>query len=306
MRPNWPELRYHEWSDTLQTVHLWTQIVGKIKVALMPWTNHSWHVTLFVTPVGLGSGPIYAPERAFAIDFDFVSHRLSVSCDSGGQREISLRPMAVAEFYEQLFHALDELGTRVKINNRPSETVNDTPFDQDLVHRSYDADAVARFHGALVQADRLLKTFRARFTGKCSPVHFFWGGFDLAVTRFSGRAAPTHPGGIPNLPDWITREAYSHEVSSAGFWPGNELLPEAAFYSYAYPTPEGFSKMLEDEPSSSGGPYFNVQLGEFILPYDAVRSSADPDALVLDFLRRTYDAAADLAGWDRAALERPS
>lgn len=299
---SWPQLPYEGWSDTLDTLHMWAQIIGKVKLKLTPWTNHSWHVTFAVTSAGLTTGPIPSGRHCIEICFDFVRHRLEVLNEIGEQRTIELAPMTVADFYTRTMSALAELGCPVRINCRPNEVVDPIRFDEDRTHKSYDADAVTRFHQALLQADRLLKLFRADFIGKCSPVHFFWGGMDLAVTRFSGRRAPEHPGGIPNMPDWITREAYSHQVSSAGFWPGNAMFPHPAFYSYAYPAPEGFgdSLVLPDEA------YFDPTLGEFILPYDTVRASSDPDEMVLEFLRTTYDAAANLAHWDRDALERPA
>ena len=289
----WPSLPYAAWKDTYATLLLWTQIVGKIRLVQTPWVNHSWHVVYYVTARGLSTSPIRHGERVFQIDFDFVDHQLVILTGEGERRTLRLEPRTVAEFYQALMAQLAELDLRVAINTTPNEQEEAIPFEKDRKHRSYDADAVRRFFAALLQADRLLKQFRAGFNGKCSPVHFFWGGFDLAVTRFSGRPAPEHPGGVPHLPDRVAREAYSHEVSSCGFWPGNEMLPEAAFYAYAYPEPEGFRDAAIAPPG-----YYHAELREFILPYDKVREAPSPDGVVLDFLQRTYEAAAVLARWD--------
>ncbi|HEX4524793.1 MAG TPA: DUF5996 family protein [Casimicrobiaceae bacterium] len=289
----WPSLSYAAWKDTYATLLLWTQIVGKIRLVQTPWVNHSWHVVYYVTARGLSTSPIRHGERVFQIDFDFIDHQLVILTGEGERRTLRLEPRTVADFYQALMAQLAELDLRVAINTTPNEQEEAIPFEKDQKHRSYDADAVRRFFSALLQADRLLKQFRAGFNGKCSPVHFFWGGFDLAVTRFSGRPAPEHPGGVPHLPDRVAREAYSHEVSSCGFWPGNEALPEAAFYAYAYPEPEGFSNV-----EAGPGAYYHRDLREFILPYDKVRAAPSPDALVLDFLQRTYQAAATLGRWD--------
>jgi hypothetical protein len=289
----WPSLSYTAWKDTYATLLLWTQIVGKIRLVQTPWVNHSWHVVYYVTARGLSTSPIRHGERVFQIDFDFIDHQLVIQTGEGERRNLRLEPRTVADFYQALMALLAELDLRVAINTTPNEQVEAIPFEKDQKNRSYDADAVRRFFAALLQADRLLKQFRAGFNGKCSPVHFFWGGFDLAVTRFSGRPAPEHPGGVPHLPDRVAREAYSHEVSSCGFWPGNEALPEAAFYAYAYPEPDGFRNADVRLPA-----YYHSDLREFILPYDKVRESPSPDALVLDFLQRTYEAAATLGRWD--------
>ena len=296
----WPELPYAAWADTCTTLHLWTQVVGKVRLAKSPWVNHSWHVTLYVTPRGLTTSPIPDGERQFQIEFDFIEHRLLVSVSDGRTRTLPLVPMSVADFYGRLMGLLAGLGVSVRIHELPNELADPIPFSQDQVHASYDAEYANRFWRVLLQADRVLKAFRARFTGKCSPVHFFWGSNDLAVTRFSGRPAPMHPGGVPHLPDPVTREAYSQEVSSAGFWPGGGPIDHAAFYAYAYPVPKGFA----DYPVRPAEAYFHETLGEFLLPYDAVRTSANPDATLLTFLQSTYEAAADSAGWDRARLER--
>ena len=294
----WPELAYQSWRDTAVTLHLWTQIVGKIRLALTPWLNHSWQVPLYVTSRGLGTSPIPAGREVLEMEFDFIAHRLRVHTSLGAERALVLAPQSVAEFYGQLITELHHLGIPVSIREMPNEVADPIPFSKDDRHRSYDAAAVHAFWRVLIQADRLFKQFRSGFLGKASPVHFFWGSFDLAVTRFSGRDAPLHPGGVPGLPDAVTREAYSHEVSSAGFWPGNDAFPTAAFYSYAYPEPVGFR-----DRAVAPGAYFDEQLAEFILPYDTVRSAADPDDLVLDFLSKAYEAAADAASWDRERLE---
>jgi hypothetical protein len=296
----WPALPLEAWSDTAATLHLWMQIVGKVRLAQTPWTNHSWHVTLYVTPSGLTTSPIPYGDRTFEICFDFIAHRLDIVASDGRKASLPLEPQSVATFYRRLMAQLDALALPVRINRKPNEIADPTPFDQDETHAAYDPDYANRFWRVLVQADRVFKVFRARFIGKCSPVHFFWGGPDLAVTRFSGRPAPEHPGGIPHLPDRVTREAYSHEVSSAGFWWGGGPLPYAAFYSYAYPEPEGFAK-ARVEPAAA---LYNTDLHEFILPYDAVRQADSPDDTLLAFLQTTYEAAAGLARWDRAALER--
>jgi hypothetical protein len=296
----WPDLRYASWRETATTLQLWTQIVGKIRLTLTPWLNHGWQVPLYVTARGLGTSPIPAGSEILEIEFDFISHRLLIRTSRGDTRELPLEPQTVADFHRRLIALLKGIGVAVVIHEMPNEVPNPIRFSQDLTHAAYDAAAAHRFWRALVQIDRIFKLFRSGFLGKASPVHFFWGSFDLAVTRFSGRPAPRHPGGVPGLPDPVTREAYSHEVSSAGFWPGNEAFPQASFYSYAYPEPAGFRGR-----SVTHGAHFDAKLGEFVLPYDAVRGAAEPDALLLDFLSTTYAAAADAGGWDRAALECP-
>jgi hypothetical protein len=294
----WPDLAYPAWRETAATLQLWTQIVGKLRLRLTPWLNHGWQVPLYVTARGLGTGPIPLGGEILEVEFDFIAHRLLVRTSEGDERTLPLGPQTVADFYESLWAMLAGVGIAVSIDEMPNEVPNPIPFSQDRTHASYDAAAAHRFWRALVQADHVLKLFRTGFLGKASPVHFFWGSFDLAVTRFSGRSAPPHPGGVPGLPDTVAREAYSHEVSSAGFWPGNDAFPHAAFYSYAYPEPAGF----RDAPVPPDA-RFEAALGEFILPYDAVRTAADPDALLLEFLSATYAAAADAGAWDRAALE---
>lgn len=296
----WPSLPLNAWADTYATLHLWMQIVGKVRLSQSPWLNHSWHVTLYPTARGLTTSYIPYGSRAFQIDFDFLDHRLNVEATDGGRAGFALEPQSVAAFYGRLMDAMASLDLHVRINRRPNEIPDVVPFDQDETHKSYDREYANRFWRILVQCDRVFTEFRARFIGKSSPVHVFWGGPDLAVTRFSGRRAPEHPGGIPNLPDRVTREAYSHEVSSCGFWPGGGPIPYPVFYSYAYPEPPGFAAA----PVGPRAAFYTSDLREFILPYDAVRESARPDETLLEFLQTTYDAAANLGTWDRQSLER--
>ena len=277
---------------------MWTQIVGKIRLALTPWTNHSWHVTLYVTARGLTTSPIPFGSRIFEIRFDFVSHELRVIGSDGGLKVIPLVPQTVAQFYRAVMSALDDLAIEAHFSTTPNEVDPAIPFEENETDAAYDPEYANRFWRVLLQSDRVFKEFRSDFCGKCSPVHFFWGSFDLAVTRFSGRPAPQHPGGVPHLPDAITREAYSQEVSSLGFWPGNEMMPEPIFYSYAYPAPDGFSEATVRPAFAS----YNAQLKEFVLPYEQMRTSESPDASLLAFARSTYDAASTLGNWDRAAL----
>lgn len=298
----WPELPHERWGPTRDTLHMWTQIVGKVRMELTPWINHSWGVTLYLTSRGLTTGPIPYGAHTFQVEFDFVDHELVVAASDGRRHALPLRAQAVADFHHELFATLDELGVGVDIDPVPNEIEDAIPFPEDRVHDAYDPEQARRIWGALVQTDRVFRAFRARFVGKCSPVHFFWGAFDLAVTRFSGREAPEHPGGFPNLPDEIAREAYSHEVSSAGFWPGNEAMPEPLFYSYAYPEPEGFDGAAVRPPEAR----YSEDLGEWVLPYGAVRASGSPDETLLAFLEDCWAAAAELAGWDREGLERPA
>jgi len=294
----WPALPFPEWKETAQTLHMWTQVVGKVRLALSPWTNHSWHVTLYLTARGLTTSPIPFQSRILEIRFDFVAHELRLLTSDGGLKTIPLRAQTVAQFYRAVMDALRDLGIQVHITTMPNEVADGMPFDQDDKHASYEPEYANRFWRVLLQSDRVFKEFRSGFCGKCSPVHFFWGSFDLAVTRFSGRRAPQHPGGVPHLPDSVTREAYSHEVSSLGFWPGNEMMPEPVFYSYAYPEPPGFSE-AKVEPSSAS---YNPQLKEFVLRYNDMRKAESPDAALLQFARSTYDAASSRGDWDRAAL----
>lgn len=296
----WPALpALHDWQDTCTTLHMWSQIVGKVRLERAPQVNHWWGVTLYTTTRGLTTSPIPHGKRSFAIDFDFVDHMLRITTSDGKGRSFGLTPMSVADFYRKTMSALHELDLDVAIFTRPVEVAEAIPFEADDQHASYDAEAAHRFWRALVQVDRVFSDFRARFIGKVSPVHFFWGAFDMAVTRFSGRPAPRHRGGVPNCADWVMVEAYSHEVSSAGFWPGTGV-GEACFYAYAYPAPAGFSE-YRVLPAAA---YFYQAMGEFLLPYDAVRTADDPDHMLLSFLQTTYEAAAVLADWDRRALER--
>jgi hypothetical protein len=295
----WPELPYAAWKDTSATLQLWTQIVGKTRLMLTPWLNHAWHVTLRVTARGLATPLIGTAERDFQIEFDFVDHVLWLRTADGHSRQVMLRPMAVAEFYGEYLHALSELGIAVQISETPNEIADAIPFGRDTTHSAYDREYANRFWRVLLRSHEVFSHFRTAFLGKASPVHFFWGSFDLAVTRFSGRRAPPHPGGIPHLSDAVVREAYSHEVSSAGFWPGGGAIDYPAFYSYAYPAPDGFASAAV-RPAQA---FFSRELGEFILPYDAVRAASDPKTALMEFLQSTYDAAAETGKWDRANLE---
>ena len=299
-RAVWPELTLSEWADTRDTLHMWTQVVGKVRLALTPLINHWWNVPLYVSARGLTTSLMHARGRGLDMEFDFVDHVLELRTTDGDRRHVVLEPQSVATFYGATMAALDELGVDVNVYTLPSEVVDAIPFDQDEQHHSYDSDAVRRFWLALVQIDRLLTEFRSRFIGKASPVHLFWGGLDLCTTRFSGRPAPIHPGGVPNCPDWVQILAYSHEVSSAGFWPG--AGDEGMFYAYAYPEPSGFAEW-NVQPA---GAYYDTDVREFLLPYTAVRTAGDPDGMLLSFLQSTYEAAATLADWDRQALETRS
>jgi len=297
-REFWPVLDYPPWRDTAQTLQLWTQIVGKVRLALSPWLNHGWQVPLYVNARGLGTSAIHdAKGRVIEIDFDFVDHRLVIRSSDGPERGFALAPMSVAAFHRRTMGELDAAGVRVRINPMPNEVPAPIVFPDDEQHASYDAGAVHRFWRALAQSDRVFRVFRSGFVGKASPVHFFWGGFDLATTRFSGRTAPRHPGGVPNCADWVMHDAYSHEVSSGGLWPGGS--EEGSFYSYAYPEPAGFAESAV-QPETA---YYDTELREFILPYRAVRTASDPDGALLAFLQSTYEAAATTGDWDRRALE---
>jgi hypothetical protein len=295
----WPALPYLAWRDTYSTLHLWTQIVGKIRLAQTPWLNHSWHVPLYVTARGLTTSPIPFGSRVFELTFDFIEHALLIDVSDGGRARLALRPQSVADFRSELMKALAGLGIVISINDYPCEIPGAVEFSRDHSHVSYDSSAAQGLWQALVQIDRVFKRFRSGFLGKASPVHFFWGSFDLAVTRFSGRPAPPFAGQVPGVANEVMREAYSHEVSSAGFWPGGNGVDSACFYSYAYPVPAAF-KIAAVQPAEAS---FSETLGEFLLPYDVVRLSPDPDATLLAFLQSTYEAAADSAHWDRTALE---
>ena len=293
----WPELTLSRWSDTRDTLHMLLQVVGKIRLALTPLINHWWNVPLYVSARGLTTSLMHTERVGLEIEFDFIDHVLHVRTTAGEHREVILEPQSVATFYAATMSALDEVGIDVRVFTRPSEVAEAIPFEHDDTHHSYDRDAVHAFWLALVQIDRVLTEFRSRFIGKSSPVHLFWGGADLCTTRFSGRPAPRHPGGVPNCPDWVQVLAYSHEVSSAGYWPGG--ADEGAFYAYAYPEPDGYGDWVV-QPSDA---YYDAELGEFLLPYTAVRTADDPDATLLSFLESTYEAAAVLGEWDRTALE---
>lgn len=297
----WPELPFAEWRDTFDTLHMWTQIVGKTRLALAPMENHWWQVALYVTPRGLTTLAIPYGERSFVVDFDFLDHQLKLQTSDGGTHEIPLVAQSVRDFYRTYMAALGDLGLDIAIYPIPVEVETAVPFAEDRSHASYDADAAQRCWRLLAQADRVLKRFRGRFMGKASPVHFFWGSFDMAATRFSGRRAPRHPGGAPHCPDYVMVEAYSRECSSSGFWLGGGVVAEPAFYAYAYPEPAGYANYS----IPSDGASYNRDMREFILPYEKVRSAATPDETLLEFLQSTYDAAANLANWDRSDLDRP-
>ena len=302
MDASWPEIPYAEWAETCAALHLYSQIVGKYRLALTPWVNHSWHATLYVDATGLTTGPVTDGDQAIEVRFDLKAHRL-VALNSRGEMDgFALRPGTVADFHDRFRRLIAGLGGTARFNDRPNEVSDPVPFPDDHSPRPYDRDRVERFHRSLVTVDSVFRRFRTGFLGKVSPVHLFWGSFDLAVTRFSGRKAPPHPGGIPNLPDEVTREAYSHEVSSAGFWPGGGgPIDYPAFYSYAYPPPPGFA----DAGIEPGASFFSKDLGEFILPYEAVRSSPAPEEVLMRFLQSSYEAAATFGNWDRSKLECP-
>ena len=292
----WPPIPYAEWQTTAAALHLYLQVVGKYRLARSPWVNHSWHATLYVTPRGLTTGLIPDGNGGVEVNFDFFDDVVRGHCGSGTTRSFPLESMSVADFHSRFTDMVTALGGDPTIHGSPNELPDPLPFIEDTAARPYDADAVSRFHKALVAVNHVLQDFRTGFRGKVSPVHLFWGSFDLAVTRFSGRRAPLHPGGIPNLPDHVTQEAYSHEVSSAGFWPGGGPIDDAAFYAYAYPGPDGFSDAAV-EPEAA---YFDKDFGEFVLPYEAVRTSPDPATTLLSFLESTHKAAATLGNWDQS------
>lgn len=296
-RTRWPRLRVSDWAETRDTLHMWTQIVGKIRLAHAPLVNHWWQVTLYVTPRGLTTSTIPYEDRAFDIEFDFVDHRLHIRTSDGNVRHVVLAAKPVARFYSEVMETLSESGVRTTIVPSPNEVPAAIPFAEDHRHTNYEPDAAELFWRQLLQANRVMAQFRSRFAGKVSPVHFFWGAMDLACTRFSGREAPPHPGGAPNCPQWVMLEGYSHEVASCGFWPGGG--EEGAFYAYAYPEPAGFA----DHPVGPSEAFYSRDLNQFLLPYEAVAGAADPDRVLTEFLETTYAAAADLGGWDRAALE---
>jgi hypothetical protein len=295
----WPQLDYNDWKETHETLHLWTQIVGKIRLSKETWANHSWYSALYVTSRGIGTSAISNGEENFSLDFDFLDHHLILQSSRRRSSTIRLRSESIASFYDRVMNALREIGVEAVIDPHPNEVEDATSFPQDKRPRIYSPEQAWNYWKALVRVNNVLKQFRAQFVGKCSPVHFFWGSFDLAVTRFSGRRAPEHPGRVPHLCDRVAREAYSHEVSSCGFWPGNDTYPQAAFYSYAYPEPPDFS-IAKIKPR---GAFYHPSMKEFILPYDLVRNSDDPESTLLSFLQTTYEAAANLGSWDRSLLE---
>ena len=294
----WPDITHDDWADTAKALHLYSQVLGKLRLGTTPWTNHSWHVPLYVNARGLTTSLMSHEGVDFEMRLDFINHDVEIETTTGQMRRVDLGPGTVGNFYASVMAQLRQLGLNIDIHTTPSEIKDATPFERDDEHRPYDREAVTRFWHALVRMHHVFTEFRSGFCGKCSPVHFFWGSFDLAVTRFSGRTAPPHPGGVPNFPDWVAREAYSHEVSSAGFWPGGDGN-DAIFYSYAYPKPDGFEKATVRPNAAT----WSDELGEFVLPYAAVREADDPEAALMAFLQSTYDAAADAADWDRDALE---
>lgn len=301
MNAVWPAIPYEPWRETCSALHLYAQIIGKYRLARTPWVNHSWHATLYVNARGFTTSLVPDGPGGVEIAFDLIDHAVFGTATDGRRAGFGLGPMSVAECHTRCIDLIRSLGGTPDFDGQPNEVPDPVPFAQDHARRPYDADAVTRFFHASVAVDRVLKTFRTAYIGKVSPVHLFWGSFDLAVTRFSGRRAPLHPGGVPGLPDDVTREAYSHEVSSAGFWPGGGAVDFPAFYSYAYPAPDGFA----DAHVTPETAYYDKNLGEFLLPYEAVRLSDNPEAVLLSFLESTYRAAAGLGGWDRDALECP-
>ncbi len=300
MSQAWIDLPFESWADSAETLHLWTQVVGKIRMVQSEWINHAWHVTLYVTPRGLTTGIIPHANKSFSLSFDFFSHELVLETSDGIRKALDLEPRTTSNFYINVMNMLERAGCPVTINTMPNEIADAIPFDQDQVHKSYDPEAVHRWWQVLHCTDRIFQAFRADFWGKVSPSHFFWGSFDLAVTRFSGRTAPDHSGGLPNMPLWVAQEAYSHEVSSAGFWPGSRDFPEAIFYSYAYPTPEG----MAGAPVEPVDAYWSKDLGEFVLPLKALNRAPDPDSVLRQFLQSTFDAAASHAHWDLETQSR--
>ncbi|MDX5405386.1 MAG: DUF5996 family protein [Bacteroidota bacterium] len=297
----WPSLPYKAWSNTQKTLHMWTQILGKIRLKAMPWQNHSWHTALYISPRGLTTGAMPYGNGLFELELDFVDHRLRMISSFSPDRSFPLASMSVAEFYRRTMDILSDEGIRIEIHPRPNEVEDNIPFARNEHLSYYEAGRVLDFWQACISINNVFQEFRSGFIGKCSPVHFFWGSFDLAITRFSGRRAPKHPGIAPNMPKEVMQEAYSHEVSSAGFWPGSDDFPEPIFYSYCYPTPPDF----KDQKILPEGAFWNDTLGEFLLPYDVVRKSEDPEGTLKEFLRSTYIAAAVTGSWDRNELERP-
>jgi len=299
MKNDWPILNFEELKDTIATVQLWTQIAGKIRLTKMPWINHSWHVTLYISPTGLTTGAVPYEDGIFQIDFDFIKHKLWIITSSGSSASIDLKPRTVADFYKELMIKLTGLGIDAHIYAKPNEMDPAIPFEKDEVHQSYNPVQMHNLWLAWIKIHAVFIKFRARFVGKCSPVHLFWGGFDLAVTRFSGRKAPAHPGGVPNMPLPVMQEAYSHEVSSCGFWAGSEASPYPVFYAYCYPTPAAFGK----QPVKPAAAFYSEEMGEFVLKYDDVIKADDPESYLMDFLQSTYEAAANTGNWERDLLE---
>lgn len=299
MDTKWPELSYEKGKETYATLHMWTQIIGKIKLAVMPWINHSWHITLHLTPTGLTTRDMPYKNKNFQIDFDFFKHQLRIVTSAGEVKEFELEGNSVADFYQKTFSTLKEIDIDIEINTMPVEMENPVRFEEDTQNNTYEKEQAKALFQALLKMQNVMTHMRCNFTGKCSPVHFFWGSFDLAVSRFSGRTAPKHPGGIPYLADWVAEEAYSHEVASFGFWPGSEALPDASFYAYLYPAPEGYS----DAKVQPEGAYFHKNLGEFILPYSVVQQASNPEEMLSEFMNTTYETGAKLADWDRKSLE---
>ena len=298
---SWPALSLAQWQPTYETLHMCMQIVGKTRLALAPLQNHWWQVTLYPTVRGLATGAMPCGERSVEVEFDFVDHRLVIRSSDGISKALALVSRPVAQFFVEYMETLRALDVHVRLHPVPVEVVTAIPFERDVEHAAYDPDAAQRHWRLLLQVQRVFEMFRTRFVGKASPVHFFWGSFDLATTRFSGRKAPRHPGGVPNCPDYVMVEAYAQECASWGFWPGGGAMREAAFYAYAYPEPVGYAERRV-EPDAA---HYHPELHEFVLPYDAVRHAANPDETLLAFLQSTYEASADLAGWDRTALDRP-
>jgi hypothetical protein len=298
MENRWPLLSYEQAKPTYDTLHMWTQVVGKIKMASLPWINHSWHVTLYITPTGLTTLSLPYKEKNFQIDFDFITHQLKISTNNGETRQFDLHGLSVADFYHKTMGFLRELKIYIRIRTIPSEIENPVPFQFNVIPATYDDEQVTSYHQVLLSLQDVFTQFRSEFKGKCSPVHLFWGSFDVALSFFSGAPAPKHPGGIPGLPDWVAEEAYNKEVSSWGFWPGNEAFPEAAFYAYLYPEPEGY-KVADVKPKEA---YYHKQMGEFILPYASVQAAASPKNKLLEFLHSTYRTGVFLAHWDWDSL----
>lgn len=300
MKNKWPDLQFAQMEATVETVQLWTQIVGKIRLRKMPWINHSWHVTLYISSRGITTGSIPYDNGLFQIDFDFIQHQLLVTTSAGTQATMPLRPRTVASFYNELMEKLAQLDIAVTIHAKPNELEQIIPFAEDEVHQTYDAAQMHTLWKAWTHIYVVFTHFRARFSGKCSPVHLFWGAFDLAVTRFSGRKAPAHPGGAPNMPLRVMQEAYSHEVSSCGFWPGSKAFPYPAFYAYCYPTPAAFGT----QPVRPAAAFFSAEMGEFFLKYEDVANADNPEDCLMQFLQSTYEAAAETGNWDRQSLEQ--